>query len=446
MNILDTFLKDLKWEDIPQEVIQRTKMLTLDLLGTAIAATQTPLATIIRDYSLEVYGVGDGAASASLMFDGRSVSLPGAALVGGMTIDALDAHDGHRLTKGHVGCALLPALLAVLEGANKELTGQEFLRLMVAGYEIGSRAGIALHSSVPDYHTSGAWNAITCAALGAHLLELDNEQFEHAIGIAEYHGPRSQMMRGVDHPTMLKDGSGWGAMAGVSAALMAQKGFTGAPALTVVAEDVAHVWRDLGQYWHVMDQYIKGFPVCRWAQPAVCGALAIREKYDLKASDIDSVKVNTFHEAIRLNQNVPDDTEQAQYAISFPIAAALVRGEVGVPEISTDAFKDEDILSIHHKITLKEAEKYNDLFPQERWADVEVTMCDGTVLASGEVTAKGDPETQFSDKEIVGKYYWLTKGAASEAHIQAIYDAVLPLNEPNSSLRPLLNLLHKKVS
>ena len=29
------------------------------------------------------------------------------------------------------------------------------------------------------------------------------------LGIAEYHGPRSQMMRCIDHPTMLKDGAGW---------------------------------------------------------------------------------------------------------------------------------------------------------------------------------------------------------------------------------------------
>ena len=53
------------------------------------------------------------------------------------------------------------------------------------------------------------------------------------MGIAEYHGPRSQMMRCMDHPTMVKDGSGWGAMCGVSAARMAKAGFTGAPALTL---------------------------------------------------------------------------------------------------------------------------------------------------------------------------------------------------------------------
>ena len=55
-------------------------------------------------------------------------------------------------------------------------------------------------------------------------------QLRHALGIAEFHAPRSQMMRCIDYPTMLKDGSGWGAMAGVSAAYLAADGFTGAPA------------------------------------------------------------------------------------------------------------------------------------------------------------------------------------------------------------------------
>ena len=47
----------------------------------------------------------------------------------------------------------------------------------------------------------------------------------HALGIAEYHGPRSQMMREIDNPTMLHDGSGMGALVGVNAALLA----SGAP-------------------------------------------------------------------------------------------------------------------------------------------------------------------------------------------------------------------------
>ena len=151
---------------------------------------------------------------------------------GALQIDALDAHDGHKLTKGHVGCGVLPALLAFTQAEHLQ-DDREFLAALVVGYEIGTRAGIALHRTACDYHTSGAWIAIAAAALGARTLKLNTTKTREAIGIAEYHGPRSQMMRVIDQPTMVKDGSGWGAMAGVSAAYLAAEGFTGAPAVTV---------------------------------------------------------------------------------------------------------------------------------------------------------------------------------------------------------------------
>src|SRR5262249_16850604 len=151
---------------------------------------------------------------------------------------------GHVLTKGHAGAALLPALLALVDAAHPgeraaAIDGREFLTCLVLGYEVATRAGIALHATVPDYHCSGAWNALGCAAIVARLLDFDGERTREALGIAEYFGPRGQILRACDSPTMVKDGSGWGAHAGVTAALLAREGFTGAPALTVERNDAA---------------------------------------------------------------------------------------------------------------------------------------------------------------------------------------------------------------
>ena len=162
--------------------------------------------------------MGTGAGGARILLDGRRASPAGAAFAGASTIDAFDAHDGHPLTKGHAGVAVLPALFAVAD-AEGGGDGRDLLVALVLGYEVAIRAGIALHASVPDYHTSGAWNALGCAAVAARLLGLSADATRHALGIAEYHGPRSQMMRCIDHPTMVKDGSGWGAFAGVTRGL-----------------------------------------------------------------------------------------------------------------------------------------------------------------------------------------------------------------------------------
>ena len=81
--------------------------------------------------------------------------------------------------------------------------------------------------------------AVAVAGVIARIYGLGAQASWQAMGIAEYHGPRSQMMRVIDYTTMLKDGSGWGAMAGVSAVEMAALGFTGAPALIIRDEDCA---------------------------------------------------------------------------------------------------------------------------------------------------------------------------------------------------------------
>ena len=86
----------------------------------------------------------------------------------------------------------------------------------------------------------------------ARMLGATEEEIRHAAGIAEYHGPRSQMMRCIDHPTMLRDGVGWGAPAGVSAAYLAKSGFTGAPALTCESAEAAPYWAGLGDAWHTV--------------------------------------------------------------------------------------------------------------------------------------------------------------------------------------------------
>ena len=168
------------------------------------------------------------------------------------------------------------------------------------GYELATRAGIALHATASDYHCSGAWNALGCAALGGRLMDFDERRMRDALGIAEYLGPRGQILRVCAQPTMLKDGSGWGAHAGVTAALLAREGFTGAPALTVEADEVKALWSDLGQRWRIREQYFKAYPVCRWAQPAVEAALALKRAHRFDAEDIVAIGIESFREAIDL--------------------------------------------------------------------------------------------------------------------------------------------------
>lgn len=394
---------------LPAPVLHQARRCLLDLVGVAAAGSRTDLAALIAAHAATQFGAGAGAASATILFDpaARKASAAGAALAGGMGIDAIDAHDGHPLTKGHAGCGLFPALLAIAETETPDMPLDEFLAHLAVGYEIAIRCGIALHATVPDYHTSGAWISVGVAIMGALMTGADIETVRHAAGIAEYHGPRSQMMRCIDHPTMLKDGSGWGAMAGVSALMLARTGFTGAPALTVEQEEVGHLWANLGNRWRIMEQYFKPWPVCRWAQPAVEAAFGLRAAHAAAPDMIARIHVCTFHEATRLATVRPADTEQAQYALPFPVAAALVHGCMGIAQISGKGLRDTAVIDLAERIELSESAAFNDRFPAERWAEIDLELTDGRVLSSGPVTARGDAGTPLSDGEISSKFHAL---------------------------------------
>ena len=441
-----SFIHDTQFDDLPSDVVKMAERCCLDLLGVAVAGRQTELSQIITEHAVSLFGAGKE--TAIIPFTGQIASPAGSALAMGMTIDAFDAHDGHRLTKGHAGAAVLPALLAFvysLSDAQGMISGTEFITTLVIGYETSLRAGIALHATACDYHTSGAWNAIGAAAMGARLLKLNREQTRHALGIAEYHGPRSQMMRCIDHPTMLKDGSGWGAMAGVSAAYLAKSGFTGAPAITLEDEDVIPYWDDLYERWEILAQYFKPYPVCRWAQPAIQAVSDLMEQQSLNHQEIIEIEIRTFHEGVCLGGHAPKTTEEAQYAIAFPVAALIVRGTLGANEISSHSLCDPLILALSQKIILNEREEYNAKFPGERWADVAITLNNGEVLKTPATCPIGDPENPLTDDHILRKFYSLCLGSLHKATIEGIVKSVGGLTSDPNAMAELLDLLKHPV-
>jgi 2-methylcitrate dehydratase PrpD len=439
------FIHELSWRDLPEPVQVQARRCLLDTIGSAVAGRQTKLSQIIHDYCASTYA-GKGA---ELWLDNRQVSPPGAALANGMTIDALDIHDGYTLTKGHAGAALIPATLATLSLAQAGYTsGQELLTTLVVGYEIALRAGLALHASACDYHTSGAWNALGCAAITARRQKLNTEKTRHALGIAEYHGPRSQMMRCIDYPTMLKDGSGWGAMAGVSASLMAHGGFTGAPALTVESGDSADFWADLGSRWLITEQYFKPYAVCRWAQPAIVGALKLRQRNNITPENIKRIRVVTFHEAVRLASRHPATTEEAQYSLPFPVAAALVHQRLGAAELSDDGLQDPMVVKLAERVELVEDPAYNERFPAERVAQVQIETVDGTSFDSGEVEATWGAENPPADEDLREKFRWLARSSLLEKRATMLEETIWNIaTQPDvDALLELLAPAAKKVN
>ena len=444
---IPAFATGLQFADLPRDVVAQAQRCVLDLIGVAAAGSRTPGAAIVNAYATSQLAGRDR--EARMLFDGRTAGLAGAAFAGATTIDAFDAHDGHVLTKGHAGVAILPALLAYLDGGvvpQSRQTGRELLTCVVLGYEIATRAGIALHATVPDYHCSGAWNALACAALGGRWLEFDESRMRHALGIAEYLGPRGQILRVCECPTMLKDGSGWGAQVGVSAALLAHDGFTGAPALTVERDDARVFWSDLGTRWRIREQYFKAYPVCRWAQPAFEAVLSLQRANDIREADVVAIGIESFREAIDLGSQCrhPRTTDEAQYSLPYPIAAALVYGRLGAGEVDDAALTDPRIARLLEMMTLTEDAEFSRRFPAERWARVRIMLRDGRTLTSEPARARGNPENPLADDELRAKYRALAQPVVGTARTERIETLVDDLASESAALPALIEELLKR--
>ena len=301
---------------------------------------------------------------------------------------------------------------------------------LAIGYEVAYRAGLALarhgrrlsHIGRLDGGRAGGGRR-------AHAGAGRRQCIRHAAGIAEYHGPRSPMMRCIDHPTMLRDGVGWGAPTGVSAAYMAELGFTGAPALTVEGIDAAPWWGDLGQRWEIMETHYKFHPVCRWAHPAIDGALALMAEHGLAAADVERVRIDTFHNATRLAGHDPKTLDEISYGIAFPVAAAIVRGRIGLGELSPAVLEDPEIQRISRATELVDDDHLTKISVGKRWAAVTLLLRDGRKFKAPPRTPLGDPDDPLSNADFTEKYRRLAYPVLGMDRAGRILDQTLGFDE-----------------
>ena len=443
------FVADGSYIDLPAEVIAQGKRCLLDLLGVAAAGSATAQAMIVREHVAAEEANPQGA---RILFDGRRVSLPAAAWAGATAIESLDAHDGHSLTKGHAGVALLPAILAVSERLPAGLGDTELLVSLVKGYELAIRCGLALHATAPDYHSSGAWNSVAVAIVAAQLLGGAGEEVLHAAGIAEYFGPRGPMMRCIAVPSMVKDSSAWGSRVGIEAALLARHGFTGRPAELLTspvgtrssAEQHAYVedlFADFGRRWRIAELYFKPYPVCRWAQPAVQAALILATRHGLSAEQVKRVEIASFLQAVALDTRQPRDTEEAQYSLPYAVAAALRFGRLGASEIDGECLTDTEVRRLSLGTQLREVPRYTERFPAERLADVTLVTHDGRRLALREATCPGDPADPLPDEEALAKFHALAGPVITNGNASLVERVVAGIAAHGDSPTPLRELL-----
>ena len=437
--LMKEFAANLRYGTLNEDVLQVLRRSLLDTIGVAAIGSQSEMAQIGTQTAVIMFG-STPTSSARCLFDGNLASAAGAAMAGAITIDSVDGHDGSSSCKGHAGSAIFPALFALADGQG--FTGQDLATYLALAYEISYRAGLTQHDTCADYHTSGAWTAIGVAAMTARILGCDETQINEAAGIGEYHGPRSQMMRCIDHPTMLRDGVGWGAPTGITAGFLAKNGFTGAPALTCEGPH----WYSLGNKWKlVTDTHYKLYPCCRWAHPSIDAASKLMLRHNISHQEIASVEIRTFRNATRLAGHRPVSADEFAYSIAFPVACMIVRGQVGISELEVSTLKDPSILRISTATTLIDDPHLTQISEGKRWAQVSILMRNGTRYEAAPQTPRGDTDLPLSDTEISEKFHHFSDHILGSTIAKKIEELTTSFDELDATgVQSLLNLILTK--
>ena len=382
----ERYVLDTLWEDLPQEVQSYARMCGVDLMCALVLGSRSRQFAAGQRLIQSLGGLpGDVPAVGSR----STYNLLGAAISMGHSSNAFDIDDGFRAICGHPGTSFVGGVLAA--ALSKDVTYREYLTTLTVCYEISIRWALTMQEHYQYLHSTGAYGAFGTAAGVGRLLGLDGAQLNNALSVADFHAPMTPVMRAVEYPSMNKDGVPFGVMTGVMAVLETLSGTTGRTHLLEMPAYAAQL-DSLGSVYHIKDLYFKPYTCCRWAHQPILACQMLMQAHGFDHRRIASVTVHTFSAAARLSKIEPHSTDEAQYNIAFPVASALVFGDVGYEQVREEALSNPDVLSLMRRLSFVVDPALEAQFPARRLAWIEICLTDGTVHTSPVCEAPGEPE------------------------------------------------------
>lgn len=172
------FVAELKFEDLPKDVIDRAKGVTLQALSSALVAHDMPATRQALAIMREEDGGGAGIATA--LCSGEKFTKAGAAFVNAEMIFAGGKWDTFRMLT-HPGIAIMPAALVAAEIT--ACSGKTFLTAIAAAYEVMERMASEFIPTVMSrgFHSGPVFGIFGAAIAAAKIQGLDANQVNGAI-------------------------------------------------------------------------------------------------------------------------------------------------------------------------------------------------------------------------------------------------------------------------
>ena len=438
---------------IPTAVTARAKHLILDAVGIALASTTYDFAHRAMTAISGLAGPGDSAVI------GMPARLPlrDAALVNGILVHGLDFDDTHSGGVIHATASVLPTVLAV--GARQRASGREMLAAYVLGVEVAARLGAVAKGAFHQvgFHPTGLIGAFACALAAGRLMGLGEKQLVMAQGLT--------LSAGSGSLEFLEDGAwnkrfhpGWAAVAGITAAALAQQGFVGAKRayegrFGLYAShlqnhfdpaNLALATNGLGETWELLQVAVKPYPACHFVHACIDAAVALVHEQKLDAGEIERVQALVPAEVVKTvcepaaNKRRPANSYDAQFSIPFTVAAALRRGRFTLDELEDEALGDPAILALADRVTYEIDPATT--FPRHYTGEVIVTTCGGRTFRHREAVNRGNGERPLSEAAIIEKFYANAARAVSHDRARQVETLLLSLDEA-ADVRTLANKL-----
>ena len=358
---LSRWIVDLRYQDLPGEVVPWVKAAVTDYFAVALAGCPADGLKLVRQHVWSQYAKGP----ATIIGDSERMSAEAAALFNGTMAHWEEYDDATFGMAGHPSVVTMPALFVACE--MQAVTGKDFITAYVAAVEVCAKLGrlITPQTIVLGYHPTAIIGTLGAAAAVGKVWNFDAATMENALGLASTHscGLRPHLGR------MAKPlHAGLAARGGMAAAMLARDGFVGAPDLIEDPHGYAHAFsggkpgdydalaKKIGKPLEILDPGLafKIFPSNFHTQAGVVAVLQMMREDGVKADDVETVRCLTNHMTQHsLWNSDPQTGLEGKLSLHYCVAAALVDGQLEVEQFYENRAQDPKIRALIKRVSIE---------------------------------------------------------------------------------------------
>lgn len=420
-------------QDVPAVAADAARRCILDAVSGAIAGHATPGGKAARDGALVTWGHG----SVPIWFGSARSTESGAAFANSVATCILDADDGYRPASGHPGAAIIPAVLAAVHD-NPSLAPRAITAVAI-GYEVGCRIGASRDLRKIETVISGRWCGQGVAAAVGWLKGMPAQVIAEAIAAAGSVAPLMEVADFTEVGNHVKEAIPHATANGILSLNLAKAGFR-AP-LDVLDEsrffNPTTLLDGLGERWLIESIYFKPYTCCRWIHAPLDGLARIMRENGLGHADLEDIRVATFANALKLNNQVePKSLEAAQFSIPFCLGVLAKHGaEALLPMTNPALLTDRDVVHVASLVDVELDSRMDSYFPSEVPSRITVSTKDATY--EGEVMAPyGSTANPMGWDALFDKFHSLAASVLGNHQEANLRDALDQMRE--GDLVPLL--------